>query len=87
MSGYNHDENCACATCIRDEKRQGMGWVSVEDRFPEDGERVLVVWDGEVDTLIYDADDNTYLNVFDEIINPWFITHWMSLPEPPKEDK
>lgn len=51
-----------------------MEWISVEDKLPYDGERVLVFRKGFFQQLIlWDyCDKETY-------------THWMPLPEPPKD--
>lgn len=76
-------------------------WVSVKDRMPKSGDTVLVLWDDrylyngneihnrriqtaiccneDIDTKCFVADDTYYT----EVIN---VTHWMPLPEPPKED-
>lgn len=56
-------------------------WISVEERLPEPGKWVL-------------AYCGSYANWF--VLNKWCgtewlhvmpVTHWMPLPEPPKEDK
>ena len=72
-------------------------WISVEERLPETGEAVLVlafeenVRDYSVVHLTYDDEDEELEPNFwwvDEIDN-WLplesFTHWMELPEPPKE--
>lgn len=58
-------------------------WISVKERFPEDGRRVLTYgnpyYDGvaAIDVCTYDS----------KIYQPFweFVTHYMPLPEPPKE--
>ena len=70
------------------------GWISVKDRLPEEYGNYLAVVDGEVTEC-------TYSRPFIKgIINGWItcnangfkwlrdehITHWMPLPEPPKEE-
>lgn len=68
-------------------------WISVKDRLPEYGKDVLVcdcnsrnyisVWSLEKDTdggTNYWEDCRGWWQSFDEV------THWMPLPEPPKED-
>lgn len=60
-------------------------WISVEDRLPELGERVLV-WLPYVATEAYRKGDcwvrhNSNL----EDYMGAKVTHWMQLPEPPRE--
>jgi len=58
------------------------GWISVEDRLPEDGRLVLV--SGGVARLEngiwYSYTGYTRQKII------WNVTHWQPLPEPPKED-
>lgn len=59
-------------------------WISVDDSFPEPGEDVLVCnhW-GDVDTdMVWINPDGKREFYFDRTN----VTHWMPLPEPPKED-
>lgn len=64
-------------------------WISVDERLPKYGERVLVF--GGVTMYVAYYDKNRYdgeswhkLNSKSHYCNP---THWRPLPEPPKEDK
>lgn len=51
-------------------------WISVKDSLPEDGERVLVTECGRV-----------FVERFDRLLGfDTPTTHWMPLPEPPKEE-
>ena len=71
-----------------------MNWISVEDRLPEDGDySVLACWKtGGID-MIYARDYFSPITcgVVDGIqqytkrYSSVGITHWMQLPEPPKE--
>lgn len=110
-----------------DEQPTVSGWISVNDRLPEDGEHVLVVCEihpigrasrkyvceafytrkfsisdvSSEDDIAYDyneEDDEYYLKEgWYECVHNWdeyssiiiddFVTHWMPLPEPPKEDE
>ena len=66
-----------------------MNWISVKECLPEDGKEVLVcdTRDGIIAVLEHDSG---------EYASPWHgceywldedeITHWMPLPEPPKEE-
>lgn len=62
-----------------------MDWISVEDRLPEEGTRVLIYRkDGEmtVDYRINICDSYwIWCGLTDEEMQR--ITHWMPLPEPP----
>ena len=63
-------------------------WIPVEERLPEHGKNVLVhvanrvgMWHTEIDWL---KDNGKWENNAD---CEWHhITHWMTLPEPPKEE-
>ena len=60
-----------------------MNWISVKERLPEPGDEVLVT-DKYGNTTVAEFAHRKFwpdsLN-----INPASITHWMPLPEPPKE--
>lgn len=56
-----------------------VGWVSVKDRLPKEKEHVLI-WIKDL-CIIIDWIVNGKWVVTDEIV-----THWMPLPEPPKEE-
>jgi hypothetical protein len=59
-------------------------WISVKDRLPKVGERVIVVYE-------YEANPKKYVGVAQYFSDfwPWkedrVITHWMPLPDVPKE--
>ena len=59
-------------------------WISVKDRLPEPGERVIVARGEKVEQGVYLA-VNGWWKVYGT--NTKSVTHWMPLPEPPKEDK
>lgn len=63
-------------------------WISVEDRLPEENIFYLTLWsDGVIET--YEFSHYTGLqDIKSGCFNPvhnTFVTHWMSLPQPPKE--
>lgn len=71
------------------DKNVGNKWISVKERLPEYDRKVLVtdVRDGYISTgeLMRHVEDYWYCE--DEMRLPTSeITHWMYLPEPPKED-
>ena len=55
-------------------------WISVKDRLPDDGTKVLLYLDyGMIEASWYDS--SYYMPFWNRV------THWMPLPEPPKEDE
>lgn len=65
------------------------GWISVKDRLPEESGKVLVYCkDGYMSAVHYSAKHQQFNN-FDACAKRdevWDVTHWMPLPEPPKEE-
>ena len=68
---------CDALELLKDE-----GWISVKDRLPKIGAKCLVYADGKMTVAKHIANN-------DWITGVWFPvpTHWMPLPEPPKEEK
>ena len=60
------------------------GWISVKDRLPEDDRQVLVVLNGERYKDVYVSWHNGEDFGWPTI---GYVSHWMELPAPPKEDK
>lgn len=72
----------------------GPGWISVKDRLPEYNKEVLTYTPGMAMPIVVDAYDGYYGEDDDEWYEGWRYrgnhcenrsTHWMPLPEPPKE--
>ena len=66
-----------------------MNWISVKKRLPKDREDVLVYrLDESFDIAARNPLSETcaYWSCSDEVCNDSEITHWMPLPEPPKEE-
>ena len=67
------------------------GWVSVKDRLPNYN-GIYLVWrshyySGEIEPVVcYFDGQNTWYADFERILHSDDITHWMPLPEPPKEE-
>ena len=72
-----------------------IGWISVKDRLPEDGEGVLALVSGKCGNVTFESayelaeyskKDGWILCYFPEFADP-DVSHWMPLPELPKEDE
>ena len=60
-------------------------WISVKDRLPEDNDIVLIVFQGSVVSVaFYEGDWRHPLYPQTALVS---VTHWMPLPEPPKEEE
>ena len=71
---------------------QPSPWISVEDRLPEPEKEVIVLFKDksiDIDHLTDDGEDGYYWWKSDEWIccEDDEITHWMLIPELPKEEK
>lgn len=69
-------------------------WISVDDRLPEEGEYVLCVlkgfnYGGKIQVCKFVPADKFKDKPYFEHFRNGFpsVTHWMPLPEPPKEDE
>ena len=69
-------------------------WIPISERLPEDGRYVPVIVSGRVGNVRLDRavelaefsmDEGWILEMWPDWENPT-VTHWMPLPEPPKED-
>lgn len=69
-------------------------WIPVTEKLPDDGDSVIVVVSGKVESItLHDAiefaefsiDEGWILEMWPEWEDP-NVTYWMSCPEPPKED-
>ena len=67
------------------EALEAAGWISVKDRLPEHGQTVLA-WEasGFVYVDNYDGEHDIFKIACN---NGGTVTHWQSLPEPPKEEE
>lgn len=76
-----YDAFCSAVDALREQ--EDRKWVSVEDRLPEDGVRVLTACDDGVVRL------GISKGGFPSVVNRSHrfsdVTHWMPLPEPPKD--
>lgn len=72
-------------------------WISVKDRLPEDDGKYMVWYKGELDICEFDVESQTFGYTYDDYDEMYShlvcwddgmdkdITHWMPLPEPPKD--
>lgn len=58
-------------------------WISVEDRMPEDVGEVLIVLRGQVYVSWYTGEEDEFEMGSGLFVSPPFVTHWMTMPEPP----
>ena len=57
-------------------------WISVKDRLPADYQEALVIFNYELIAVRFFCHGKWYSNGYEEKDT---VTHWMPLPEPPKE--
>lgn len=83
---------CTCMGIVRkrlEEDEKKPRWIPVTERLPEQGKRYLVIrYDYVtntpfVDILWHDAHDLWWNRLYK---GQYAVTHWMPLPEPPKEE-
>jgi hypothetical protein len=64
-----------------------LRWIKIGDRSPEDRQEVLIALSGQVYAAWYNLELNLYQD--EDLDEPKELnagcTHWMPLPEPPKE--
>ena len=63
-------------------------WVSVKDKLPAIHTRVLAFVDGRMEVAFYDLGPNDVDMFWDRKEQSIFhyVSHWMPLPKPPKDD-
>lgn len=71
--------------CIHRLEAHMPKWISVDERLPEDGHRVVAICENGMTGIMDYKDDGTPFAA--RILGHYFsnITHWMPLPEQPKE--
>ena len=63
-----------------------MKWISVKDRLPEDDEmKLITLWDCNSMRMAYYYEQELWICNGVDVTG--FVTHWMPLPEPPKESE
>lgn len=87
MNKLNRELCTALEEAIKELKKNN--WISVDDRLPEDEERILifVALEGhesvQLDTCY---EDGGYIHLDSGYAFGAEVTHWMPLPEPPETD-
>ena len=64
--------------------KEQQRWIPVTERLPEDDDDVLIMSSGSISMGYYSVYNEywaDYINVYNSDV-----THWMPLPEPPKEE-
>ena len=87
---YNDCENCSALPAdalahIQQLEAQIPKWISVEERLPDGPGEVLVVLHGCVVEAWY-CGDGEFETGSGLVLRNDGVTHWMPLPEPPKEE-
>ena len=90
LTHITHFDDCGCKSAKYEAEIARLGgalrWISVDESLPDDSSWVLVYADGAVNYTVwhrgvwYDWTEPACSN-----IPHGCITHWMPLPEPPKE--
>ena len=93
------DYSCECIAGMaleRIEELEATGWISVEDRLPERMDNYDVWLSGDnmykprrMADVVYSKEHGAWLSIMAMGVHPYAdqITHWMPLPEPPKESE
>lgn len=69
-----------------------LTWIPVSERLPKDGQHILVCTDGikyKIHSGYYSGEDEEGYRFHAFEKGAWYhgVTHWMKLPQPPKEEK
>ena len=85
--GYVYDANAMLESIDEQptiEAEPACHWISVKDRLPDNDDDVLVVTLFRIDVAFYNRILDEWIDyIHDEHI---LVTHWMPLPEQPKEE-
>ena len=61
-----------------------LEWISVKDKLPPNSDKVLAITHGLTDICRYEI-ERWFSLCFNQIITNGAVTHWMPLPDLPKE--
>lgn len=79
VGDYFVEDVLEAAADLLEQDAKKTSWISVKDRLPEPNERVLAYFPGTRDS------EAVMLPSKGWAVNK-FVSHWMPLPEPPKEE-
>ena len=90
---YNH---CRCGACQYDDMMRDaesfhaadvrpVEWIPVAERLPKAGERVLCYCRANIYEVMKMRTDGDWVYDTNHVYMHSFVTHWMPLPQPPKE--
>ena len=88
-----HNEVCRyCPQEYCDFKEKYDGWISVEDKMPDECQEVLIYCPEFLEEIrkAFYTEGDFYVEKEDLIVEPapnGYCTHWMPLPKQPKEDE
>jgi len=89
-----HGDEAAIAGMKREIERMVVSgnmprWIPATERLPDAGERVLCYCRANIYEVMKMRTDGAWVHndrVYDSAYMSGFVTHWMPLPEPPKEE-
>ncbi|MBO7731592.1 MAG: DUF551 domain-containing protein [Methanobrevibacter sp.] len=78
-------KNATPNTTNADSMKEKLYWVPLTENLPDKSGHYLGVINGETHEVYYDHESHIWVDPVEEW-EDWtrFVTHWMSLPEPPK---
>lgn len=82
LDGVSADNEALCETI---EKLKNPRWIPVTERLPDVGKDVLCFCRANI-CFVLGWDGNHWHEGADRYYMSGFVTHWMPLPEPPKEE-
>ena len=85
LDGLEADNDALCETIERLKKPR---WIPVTERLPVDvGYYIVYCWDGHINRVSFAKwQKNNRLWYLSATRAYWKVSHWMPLPEPPKEE-
>lgn len=86
LSGMYHIEDIRAMLARLPADEPKSSWISVKDKLPEDPLQTIIVTDGnQVCVAVYSVVYGEF-SVMCGRDTAFSVTHWMPLPEPPKEN-